>query len=403
MTQNSLRSLFTLKPSEPQVSPAPEMESSEQAKITYKRLGFTYAGNNNGENNALKTSLNTIKARIIQEQARDQNKQNTHKEQIQGQIAQIDIDYLDTERKIKEKEDAINRLESDIKSKEDEVDDIRRNPSKVTDLHRSIPALRWIGVAVLTLLSLYLFVFYSSASYSAFFKEFEIGNDAIHQAIFDAQAISKSYQMGITSIFLILLVPVIFFGLGLLIHIFLGKGGRSSKINTAGLILITFIFDAILAFEILEKIHELQRQNSFIEMPEYSLSLAVVDVKFWLIIFAGFIVYIIWGFLFDHVMEMFTPELKIKEAIHAIQQEITALKDKVEAQRASITELNAVLANLKKSKADLETQLRTTWWSLNDVRVLMSEFFQGWCQYLNQVPLDTHEAHRIYDEYMTTI
>ena len=46
-------------------------------------------------------------------------------------------------------------------------------------------------------------------------------------------------------------------------------------------------------------------------MPEYTISMAFQSVNFWMIIFAGFIVYLIWGFVFDFIMESHSKMDKI--------------------------------------------------------------------------------------------
>ena len=66
------------------------------------------------------------------------------------------------------------------------------------------------------------------------------------------------------------------------------------------LFVVTFLFDAILAYLIDEKIYNL---NKRFEDPEFSLGYAIQDPSFWVIIFAGFVSYIIWGLVFDFVMK----------------------------------------------------------------------------------------------------
>ena len=50
--------------------------------------------------------------------------------------------------------------------------------------------------------------------------------------------------------------------------------------------------------------------------------MALESINFWLIIFAGFIVYIIWGFVFDFVMEAYGKMDKVKIALQEKEKEI---------------------------------------------------------------------------------
>ncbi|HUW04667.1 MAG TPA: hypothetical protein VMW01_00260 [Williamwhitmania sp.] len=57
-------------------------------------------------------------------------------------------------------------------------------------------------------------------------------------------------------------------------------------------------------------------------MPDYTLNMAFHSINFWLIIFAGFIVYLIWGFVFSFVMEALGKMDKVKIAIEEKNKEI---------------------------------------------------------------------------------
>ncbi len=65
------------------------------------------------------------------------------------------------------------------------------------------------------------------------------------------------------------------------------------------LFIVTFLFDAILAYLIEEKLYDL---NKSLTDPPFSVSYALESPGFWVIIFAGFISYIIWGLVFDFIM-----------------------------------------------------------------------------------------------------
>jgi hypothetical protein len=74
----------------------------------------------------------------------------------------------------------------------------------------------------------------------------------------------------------------------------------------------TFLFDGLLAYIIEKKIYEF---NKTPDSAPYDLNIALGESEFWMIIFAGFVVYIIWGLVFDFVMKEFENIDKIRAFI----------------------------------------------------------------------------------------
>ncbi|GAA0538902.1 G protein-coupled receptor family protein [Chitinophaga japonensis] len=222
-------------------------------------------------------------------------------------------------RKLKEED--MPAIKQRMATLQEEKAHIRKNPQEVIGDHAGKPSF-YIGMIILIFLTLYLFVFYSSASYSAFFKTFSLNEIGVANSIFDAQAITKAIRDGVMELVLILTIPFVFLGLGYLIHKMQEEAGYAKYIKIAVLVLVTFIFDAILAYEITEKIYNIKKDNSFGDLPEYSVSMALSSVNFWLIIFSGFIVYLIWGFVFDFVLESFGKLDQVKVALKEKDRQI---------------------------------------------------------------------------------
>ena len=206
--------------------------------------------------------------KIIYERYKDNIKNDLHAQQelkkpylvkYQDYIKTNDI-YKNKIEKLKEEDIPKIKLKCDeIKQ---EIIDIRKNPDSYVQVD-SGKASFLIGIIIITFLTLYLFIFYSSATYSAFFKEFQLTELGVASSIFDAQALSKAYRDGITELLLILTIPFVFIGLGYLIHKFQEQKSSAKYFKITLLILVTFIFDTILAFEITEKIYSVKASNSF--------------------------------------------------------------------------------------------------------------------------------------------
>jgi hypothetical protein len=277
-------------------------------------------------------------------------------------------------------EEDIPRLKQKIETLKDEKSHIRKNPQEIIG-DQTGKASFYIGAIILTFLTVYLFIFYSSASYSAFFKQFTQNEIGVANSIFDAQAISKAVKDGVTELILILTIPFVFLGLGYLIHKMQEEKGFKKIIKISTLIIVTFIFDGILAYEITEKIYNIKKGNSFDSMPDFSISLALNSINFWLIIFAGFIVYLIWGFVFDFVLEAYGKIDKVK----------VALKEKdrlIEDTGKQIVELNEDVDKLNHQIDKAKTEIKKLNETVNSVIIPREfeleafSFMAGWLAWM---------------------
>jgi hypothetical protein len=292
------------------------------------------------------------------------------------------------------KTDKIPFLKTKIEDCFNEKRNIRNNPEQYLG-DKVGKAGFVIGSIILVFLTIYLFIFYSSASYSAFFKEFTLNELGVANSIFDPQALSKGLNDGFTELILILTIPFVFIGLGYLIHKFQEGKGWQKIPKVSMLILVTFIFDCILAFEITEKIYNIKASNSFQAMPEYNVSFAFKSVNFWLIIFAGFVVYIIWGFVFDFFMESYGKLDKIAVLIKSKNEEIRESQleiSKLETEASDI--VNAISSNeneLNKIKIIIE---ESDIIKPKELELSLYQFLQGWLEWLTS-------DKRVHDEHET--
>jgi len=137
-----------------------------------------------------------------------------------------------------------------------------------------------------------------------------------------------------------LTIPFVFLGLGYLIHKIQEEKGFKKFLKIAVLIVVTFLFDGLLAYDISEKIYNIRKDGSFNLMSEYSISLALHSVNFWLIIFAGFIVYLIWGFVFDFVLAAHGKIDKVKVALREKDKQIEDTDKQLNELNVDIDKMN---------------------------------------------------------------
>ena len=354
---------------------------AEISGANYTHRGTRDAGFAYGSPTALLPKLHAIYMELRRRIEKDATIQNQRKFEVEKRIKEFDAKNENLDKQILNEKNNLIREETKIQKALSEIDSIRQNPAKITG-DSTVKLGFWIGVIIIIFLTIYLFIFYSSAAYSAFFKNFTADDTNIVNSIFDAQAIGKAFSEGFTELILILTIPAVFLGLGFLIHKFNEQKGIGKYFKIAGLIITTFIFDFIIAYEIVEKIYNIKKQGSFAEMKEMTIGSSLQQPNFWLIIFAGFVVYIIWGLVFDLVMKEHEKLDKIRYAIKSIEKknadyktECKVIKQKIEDYE---TNKNSNIGEIDKLKIDLQCVIIF----FNDVREGLNFYFSGWVNYM---------------------
>ena len=302
------------------------------------------------------------------------------------------------------KNEDIPKIKGKIEIIQNEINDIKKNPQDY--IGNKVGKAGFVtGGIILTFLTVYLFIFYSSASYSAFFKEFkELNELGVAKSIFDAKALSKGLKDGMTELILILTIPFVFLGLGYLIHKFQEGKDWKKYLKISMLIFVTFIFDCILAYEITEKIYNIKAENSFSNIPSYTIAMAFQSVNFWLIIFAGFVVYIVWGFVFDFVMEALGKLDQIRVLINTKQdniknhdEQITKLDEEVNKFNHDIGINNIEIEKLK-TILDHSDIIKP-----KELEHSIARFLDGWLEYLSFIEkpeTDREKAHEAVTKFI---
>jgi predicted nucleic acid-binding Zn-ribbon protein len=352
---SALNNLFKLKNKtvQPEVKNEDTKEAREQLRITYYQNGYGASKTAEGNPPTLAIALHNLYNSFEDLCRRQLNEQEVLKqpfrqtqEQERTQLRKLDTALTIYEGQVKIKTEDIDRHKH-------EIVDVKQNPDKYgIDADKRPKAQFYIGLALLLPITIYLFVFYISASYSSFFKNFEDGS--LTAAIFDAEAFSKALSDGVLEAVFVGTIPFVFMGLGYLVHMFQKEKGWKSIMKLIVLFLLTFFFDVILAYLIEKKIFD------FNALPGESFTPgdAIQSVNFWGIIFAGFVVYVIWGLVFDFVMKEHENVDKIrnfiqskKEAIKNDIEKKDELLKKIDAFKKDITEVEGKIAELQ-SKID---------------------------------------------------
>lgn len=363
--------------------PSNNQEYKDSVVENYENWGFKKAGNLNGSHTGLLACLARIREDHKRMVRKDEIKQDKLKEPLFTKKSAFmeEIEQKAEAKRIIETEKT-PKLKEKIEILQKRIIAIKQDPSDILPDKMSRVSFT-IGLLILAALSIYLFIFYSSASFSAFFKEFSLTEIGVASSIFDPQAISHAYRDGVTELILVISMPFVFIGLGFLIHKFQEEKGIGKYLKIVLLIVITFLFDAILSYEITEKIYNIKSENSFQEMPDYSISMAISSVVFWMIIFAGFIVYLIWGFVFDFTIEAYDKINVVKQAIKAKESEIELEQEKLDQNNELLDKITEKVNALKLKCEALKIKIDGVIIDTAEFDKILHEFLGGWTHWMN--------------------
>ncbi|MDC8102554.1 beta-carotene 15,15'-monooxygenase [Chryseobacterium rhizosphaerae] len=391
-----------------------EESAEESRKRTYHESGYRDSSRNNGNHTTLIICLDAVYSKFQNEEKELVEKQQKLKESYineqknrETEIKALTVSLENKEDLLKIKHDEVEEFQRKNEVLKAEINDLPRNPEKHNvKATRGASTKFWIGFILLIPISLYLFTFYISTSYSAFFRNFD-PNSTIIQNVLDAQALSKAWNDGPLEGAFITLIPFVFLGLGFLIHMFGENKSWINYVKLGLLFIVTFIFDAILAYEIESKLYLL---NKTFESPDFNLSIAFTKNQFWGIIFAGFIVYIIWGLVFDFVMKEHREKDKIKNEQEIRQKNVLFNLEKINALKKEIEDIKNLIGNIKenmiKAKGrieELQNIIDGVIIPTKDYKLYASEYVQGWVTFIGEkIAVSKSEKQTMIDSCIET-
>jgi len=422
MDTTSIKNLFKLKslPIEPKQEQISKIEidseetPEESRKRTYHESGYRDSSRTSGNHSTLSICLDAVYSKFQNEEKEMVEKQQKLKESYineqknkETETKALAVALETKEEQLKKKNLEVENQQNQIEILKSEILDLPRNPEKYNlKATRGASAKFWIGVILLLPISLYLLTFYISTSYSAFFKNFDAKSTVI-QSVFDAQALNKAWNEGPIEGAFVTLIPFVFLGLGFLIHMFGENKTRTNYIKLGILFIITFVFDAILAYEIEWRLYEL---NKTFNSPDFNLKIAFTKNQFWGIIFAGFIVYIIWGLVFDFVMKEHREKDKIKSEQQIRQKNVLFILERINVLKKEIEEIIANIGTTKeliiKTKGrieELQNIIDGVIIPTKDYKLYASEYVQGWITFIGEkIAVSKTEKQTMIDSCIDT-
>ena len=386
----------------------------EHERITDLKLwGFRTAGAAEASPEVLKTVIGWIyHNKLTIDDAHAASEQERLAELAQD-IASREAELAKANHHRAELEGMIENERQKLEAKRRELAAVQAGDGSVVEAHGlSDRASFFIAAGILALLTVYLFLFYVSAIYNGFLfdaaKAAEEGlrtGRELSVTIFNGSAFQKAWSSGFMTFAFLASAPSIVVGLGFLIHQF---SKQKQRLAIAAILSVTFLFDFLLAYEIVYQIHRIRVLTGETQ-ADFSIGVLVQTPEFYIILLAGFVVYLIWGLILRVVLEgieKFRParvaERTIRHAITAIEATMTRLDDELRGAHREIVRQESDLKALEHKRSPRE--LRN-----NEFRRHLEEFMQGWLTYITQAFLlderaaKEAEAQRVRTETATLL
>lgn len=331
----------------------------------------------------------------------------------------------------------VRERQNEIANKKVEIRRIRGGDYSLlgTNTHPANRLAYWIASIILLLLTGYLISFYASVIYNSFLLDpialvaRQADENIISTVtITNVRAFPQVFQeFGVLGVLFLLTGAFVFITLGFLLYWF--SHSRRS-IWQYVLYIFTFLFDAFLAYEIVRKIHLSQ---SFIgEAEPWKFEMAFSQIEFYIILFAGFGIYIAWGLLLKYVLEEFHKILPALAGIRRRKAEIKRLETEIKEIQAEfgqkISQLNQEAAESEQKeigfyrhaveqnegriailREKLRNHLQSSGVSAQKLRVHVTSFLTGWCKSIHSelepdlAGVRADECHRAVNKFYQTI
>lgn len=400
-----LSTLFKSKNTLPNVA-APEQNSDAKRDTeTYSQWGKRICATSFASDAVLRPFLLNVYNYIKREQAQDAAYQEQARAEIESRIKQ-------NENNIELGQNKVTSLENQMDSNKEHLEQLRNDKhvaqQKTYKVNREARAKMLVGLIILIPLTVYLFMFYSSTFYSAFLAGNDSGITDASAAMFRPNAFGEALDQSVFSLFLIIVFPIVFMGLGFILHYFSqDNDGIKKYLKIGTIIFVTFTFDCILAFKIGDTIHNSLVNNDLIPESVYSISTAVKDVSFWAVIFCGFISYIIWGLVFNLVQDGYEKQDQNKLDIQTLDDKISELQSTNKSLASNINVEKQKITDLKNENAKSQVSLiGTTFFNEGAIRMEMTNFFSGWIAQMAFLGRDKNQqdaSSEIFNQTINTL
>jgi hypothetical protein len=372
-----------------------------------KVYGLRTAGSSSANPEVLKTVIGWIYHNKITVEDIHNTGEMRRISDIDLEIAALDAELGKIRNQKNEVRGSIQKDQEATASKQKDLAAVRAGDGTIIESHGLSDRMSFfIAAGILVVLTVYLFLFYVSAIYNAFLfdaaKSAEEGlrtGRELSVTIFNGEAFQKAWASGGMTFAFLSTAPSIVIGLGFLIHHFLRAKQKAIVVAIVG---VTLLFDFLLAYEIVYQIDRIKLLTGETTVA-WSIGVLVKSPEFYIILLAGFVVYIIWGLLLRAVLEGVEKFHPARVAIRALNDSILALEANTKRLENDLRDATRIEIDLT-GKVGVLRQRRSPRELQNNVfQRHLEELMQGWLTYITQAfPEDREqmaaEAQRVRQE-----
>jgi uncharacterized coiled-coil protein SlyX len=338
--------------------------------VNLQDFGYEKSGNVKGDPDVFTSYLNRIlNGDLVDERYSGLNEdekpeQRARLKKLEGRLAETSKQNEEINNQIKEKQDKVD-------VRREELLDIRKKFEKNPEaMKKETFSLFKFGINLFILLMLtgYLFFFYVSAAYKALYTDFEAIAERLAIGMGTGSIMPKPAELSeaLQYNYLLFLVPFVFYAFGWAFHIILDMKHKYKYVFLGALVTITFLVDFLIALLI---------HNNM----EYAKELMGLDTKIWaanpvfyIILFLGFMVYILWSILLDSLFR----EWSKRQIVHNLKKILSHLRNDIKILQSKLVPEESIRFDIGNLREDIGTV------NLGNLKSYIDQFTTGWISYL---------------------
>ncbi len=301
----------------------------------------------------------------------DKKERKLQIKELEKELKEIESENVKVEEQIAKKEKAIEDHRNDLLK----IRESRANDTEKLKKESFSPFKFTINLFILAALSVYLFFFYVSAGFKALYVDFEAIAESIAAGTGTGSIMPNAYELNeaIQFNFMLILIPFVFYAFGWAFHVLLDLKGNQKYVYLGGLISVTFAVDFLLAMII----HNNTEQAK--ELMGLMTTHWAQSSTFYIILFLGFLVYVIWSILLDSLLR----EWDKKHVTGNIRKIIQHKRNDIKQLQKKLIDTNGINQKITDYREDLATVM------YGNLKKYIDQFSSGWISYLAPANLKT--------------
>ncbi len=339
-------------------------------RVNLHDFGYEKSGNVKGDPEVYASYLE----RIVNGDLVEESNKGISESEKKEKKAKID----ELEKKLDEINQGNKKTEEEIDAKEQKIDNYRQELLQINEKRdedrelakrESFSTMKFsINLVILIMLSVYLFFFYVSAAFKALYTDFEQIANNIAEGVGTGSIMPSPLELSdaIRYNYLLFLVPFVFYAFGWAFHILLELRHKLKILFVVLLVALTFTVDFLLAL-IIHNNTETAKELMGLETISWSQS-----STFYIILFLGFLVYVIWSILLDSLIREWSKK-QIKDNIKKI---IKHHRGDIKRLQVKLIPTDDIKAHINYLREDISTVMQ------GNLKRYIDQFTTGWISYL---------------------